>query len=277
MNKFYNKNLENNDDMNNQKEYSTEDVYEEDEELQLRVEKQLEKELKEELDENIFENDVELEELEEVKDVEVKVKKEKKITPIENLLTEREREDYANENQALIKSVTKKYYETFGKRYSFTYEDVFGIATFGFTKALLNYDKTNVAKFSTYAVACMKNEIFLSVRKEKKRVNDISIETVLCDDKNGNSLTLEDILESGLKNVEETILSQEQNFILGKAIKCLSKKEQIIAILRYGIGVEEHTQKEVADIVNMSQANISKIEKTIKKKIKKYLKDNYSY
>lgn len=134
-----------------------------------------------------------------------------------------------------------------------------------------------MAKFSTYAMACMNNEIILTIKKEKKRTSDISLDFVLSDDKNGNQLTLEQIINDNSCNVEEEILGQEQNNKVLEAIQqSLTKREQIIAQLRFGIGCNEHTQKEVADYVKMSQANISKTEKTIKQKITKYLKANYS-
>ena len=193
------------------------------------------------------------------------------------LLTEREREVIAEENQALIKHTTKIYYDKFGHSFKLTFDDIFGVATFGFTKALLTYDKNNVAKFSTYAVTCMRNEILLTIRKEKNRLSDISIDFVLSNDKNGNQLTLEQIIDDVGCDVESLILGQEQNNKVLEAIQqSLTKKEQIIALLRFGIGCNEHTQKQVADVVKMSQANISKTERTIKNKIKDYLEQNYS-
>lgn len=198
--------------------------------------------------------------------------KRRKAEPPKNPLTEREKEITAEENMALVHYVIKKLYNT-----QLDYEELFSIAIIGYAKALNCYDKSKNVKFSTYAINCIRNEIFYVLRKEKKHFsNSISLETVLSTDKNGNSLTLEDTLsehEMNVKSLEDIILEGENREMLLRALEYLKEDEKFILTYRFGLdrGIV-YTQKQIADKVNMSQANVSKIQKSSLNKLKLILK-----
>ena len=156
------------------------------------------------------------------------------------------------------------------------YEELYDVGITGYAKALVSYNKGNGAKFSTYAYNCIRNEILFFLRKEGKHINNnISLNSILSVDKNGNNLQLEDIVSDEEKDtgLEDKILEDEQRTILLKAIDELSEKEKKIIIYRFGLdrGIKK-TQKELAEETNMSQANVSKIQEKAIKKLKVILK-----
>lgn len=193
-------------------------------------------------------------------------------TPTSNQkLTKEERERYAEENMKLIGYVMKSLYPS-----QVDYEELYDVGVTGYAKALVSYNKSNGAKFSTYAYNCIRNEILFFLRKEGKHINNnISLNNILFVDKNGNNLQLEDIVSDDEKDtgLEEQILKDEERNILLKAINELSDKERIIIIYRYGLdrGIKK-TQKQLAEEINMSQANVSKIQEKAIKKLKVILK-----
>lgn len=190
-------------------------------------------------------------------------------------LTPEEKEIMAEENKSLIHYVANKFRNT-----KLSYDDLYGAALLGFTKALNSYDSDRGAKFSTYAVNCMKNEIRFFLRKERRQSDHtVSYNIILSVDKNGNDFELYDILSD--PNPENTdiqemmVLEENRNDVL-QAIEQLSEIEQYIINHRYGLnGCEFRTQKEIAQAVNMSQANVSKIQKNCMKKIRKILYEEY--
>lgn len=186
-------------------------------------------------------------------------------------LTKEERERYAEENLKLIGFVMKSLYPS-----QVDYEELYDVGVTGYAKALVSYNKGNGAKFSTYAYNCIRNEILFFLRKESKHINNnISLNSILSVDKNGNNLQLEDIVSDEEKDtgLEDRILEDEQRAILLKAIDELNEKEKKIIIYRYGLdrGIKK-TQKELAEEINMSQANVSKIQEKAIKKLKVILK-----
>lgn len=209
-------------------------------------------------------------------DEELWIEMNKKEVPDKELYTKAEREIVASENMALINYVINKI-TTPGTVY---YEDLFGIGLVGYTKALNTFDKSKKIRFSTYAIKCIKNEIYHNLRKENKHAkNNIYLDTVVSMDKNGNNLTIGDSLskEQGLadsfKTLEDLMLEEENKKILLSAIKKLKEEEQFILIYRFGLdnGIVK-TQKEIAELINMSQANVSKIQKSSMDKLKLILK-----
>lgn len=187
-------------------------------------------------------------------------------------LTPQEIEEYAEENMRLIPYVLKSLYNT-----DIPYDELHSVGVTGYTKALVSFDKTKGAKFSTYAINCIKNEILFFLRKENKYMqNTTSLNTILAKDKNGNNLELEETISDNELNdtsLEDTILKDETRQILLKAIDELSEKERLIILYRFGLdrGIKK-TQKELADEINMSQANVSKIQEKALKKLKVILK-----
>lgn len=190
-------------------------------------------------------------------------------------LTEDEKEIIAEENMSLVHYVANKFRNT-----KLAYDDLYGAALLGFTKALNSYDSERGAKFSTYAVNCMKNEIRFFLRKERRQSDHtVSYNMVLSTDKNGNDFELYDIISE--KNddnpdVQEIMILEENRIATVEAVSRLTELEQFIINHRYGLnGCDFKTQKEIAEEVDMSQANVSKIQKNCIKKIKKYLAEEY--
>lgn len=191
-------------------------------------------------------------------------------------LTKEEKEFLAEENMSLVHFVANKFRNT-----KLMYDDLYGAALLGFTKALNAYDSDRGAKFSTFAVNCMKNEIKYFLRKERRQSeNTVSYNLVLSQDKNGNDFELYDILQDETDervDLQDGLIIEENKKAMLEAINQLTELEQYIMNHRYGLnGCDFKTQKEIAEEVNMSQANVSKIQKNCIKKIEKYLSEEYS-
>lgn len=188
-----------------------------------------------------------------------------------------EKEIYAVENEKLIHHVANKFRNT-----RLPYDDLFSVCMMGFTKALNAFDKKRGVKLSTFAVNCMQNEVKFYLRKEKKhRDNTVSMGMVLSQDKNGNDFQLEDILSEhanqDVLSIEDTYEKSEDKDIILEAIAHLTNQEQYIMNSRYGLNAfEVKTQKTIAEEIDMSQANVSKIQKNCIDKIKKYVESTYS-
>lgn len=191
------------------------------------------------------------------------------------LLTTEEKDQIAAENFTLVYYVANNFRNT---RIDLT--ELVSIGVVGYAKALNAYDTERSVKFSTFAINCIQNEILFFLRKEKKHMqNNISMNLILSTDKNGNSLNMEDIVseESGeTRSLEEGAELSSDIDMMRMAIKDLSPKEQYIVTYRYGLdrGIIK-TQSEIAKTIDMSQANVSKIEKNILEKMKTLLKNKY--
>lgn len=193
-----------------------------------------------------------------------------------SLLTEEQKEQYAKENEALIYYVVNMFRQT--TRVDF--DELVSIGMVGYAKALNAYDQSRNVKFSTYAINCIRNEILFFLRKENKHMqNTMSMNMVLAVDKNGNDLSLEETisnLDLDERSLEEDVIASSDVEILKKALKHLTPKEEYIITYRYGLNNGEiKTQREIADTIGMSQANVSKIQKNILEKLKVILKKHY--
>ncbi len=191
------------------------------------------------------------------------------------LLTEQEKKDLSEENFSLAFYVVKKFQNS-----GVAYDELVSIAMVGFAKALNAYDKKRQVKFSTYAINCIRNEILFFMRKEKAQIrNNVSLSSVISVDKNGNSLCLEETIKNSDSTfqLEDDILLKEDINTLREALRYLSPKESYIITYRFGLnrGIVK-TQKEIADDINMSQANVSKLEKNILDKLRAVLQDDYT-
>jgi len=188
------------------------------------------------------------------------------------LLTAQEKNKIAEENFNLVHSAANSFSSS-----GIPHDELVGIGSVGYVKALNTYDDKKGTKFSTYAMYCIRNEILHFLRKENKHTkNTILSETVLFNDGEGHALTIEDTLSADMSNealVEDLILFKEDLSILMDAVKKLPEREQKIIIYRYGLnGGKVFTQTEVGEKLNMSQANVSKLEAGILEKLKKELK-----
>lgn len=201
---------------------------------------------------------------------------EKIISKEKGSLTKEQKDILAAKNIPLIHSIVKKFSNT-----GIEYSELLSTGYVGYAKALDTYQKGKNVKFSTYAYRCIKNEILYFLRREKRhRDNDVSLFKPLSTDKNGNIMTVESTVSDtsmGKRSLEENIEMSETVRILLEIIDThLNKNEAYIIKNRYGLnGTKPKTQKEIADEIDMSQANVSKLEKGINDKIKKIMSSKY--
>ncbi len=149
-------------------------------------------------------------------------------------------------------------------------EDLISIGSIGLIKAVNTFLPTRGIKLATYASRCIENEILMYLRKCQNRRGEVSIDEPLNIDWDGNELLLSDILGTDINIVNDTIEESVERGLLMEAVNRLSQRERTIVILRFGLlGGQEHTQKEVADIIGISQSYISRLEKRIIKRLRK--------
>ena len=149
-------------------------------------------------------------------------------------------------------------------------EDLTSIGTIGLIKAINSYKADKNIKLATYASRCIENEILMYIRKCSNRRVEISIDEPLNTDWDGNELLLSDVLGTDEDEIYRELESNEDRKIIREAVAKLSPREQKIIKLRFGLdGYEEYTQKEVADMLGISQSYISRLEKKIIKKLQK--------
>lgn len=151
-------------------------------------------------------------------------------------------------------------------------EDLISIGTIGLIKAINTFNPVKKIKLATYASRCIENEILMYLRRNSKTKMEVSIDEPLNVDWDGNELLLSDILGTDEDVIYKDIENEVERKLLGKAIGKLTKREQTIVQLRFGINMpdgREKTQKEVADLLGISQSYISRLEKRIMKRLKK--------
>ena len=136
--------------------------------------------------------------------------------------------------------------------------------------AIYTYDPSKNIKLATYASRCIENEILMYLRRTSKLKNEVSIDEPLNTDGDGNELLLSDIIGTEEDVIFKRLEQSVDNQLIKESIKKLNKREKIIMELRFGfISGKEKTQKEVADMLGISQSYISRLEKKIIAKIKK--------
>ncbi len=151
-------------------------------------------------------------------------------------------------------------------------EDLISIGTIGLIKAINTFNPSKNIKLATYASRCIENEILMYLRRNNKTRLEVSIDEPLNVDWDGNELLLSDILGTEEDTIYKDLETEVEHKLLLRAISRLSKREQMIVQMRFGIGTpdgEEKTQKEVADILGISQSYISRLEKKIMQRLKR--------
>ena len=151
-------------------------------------------------------------------------------------------------------------------------EDLISIGTIGLIKAINTFNPEKNIKLATYASRCIENEILMYLRRNNKTRMEVSIDEPLNVDWDGNELLLSDILGTEEDVIYRNIETETEKSLLNMAVSRLSPREKKIVQLRYGLGREdgeEMTQKEVADLLGISQSYISRLEKKIMKRLKK--------
>ena len=153
-------------------------------------------------------------------------------------------------------------------------EDLVSIGAIGLIKGVNTFDATKRIKLATYASRCIENEILMHLRKTGSQRNEISIDEPLNVDWDGNELLLSDILGSDPDLVNRDIELEDEKNLLLRTIDSMGDRERTIMSMRFGLrGQREHTQKEVADILGISQSYISRLEKKIIAKLKKEIEE----
>ncbi len=169
-------------------------------------------------------------------------------------------------NLRLVVYIAKKFENT-----GIDFEDLISIGTIGLMKAINTFNVDKNIKLATYASRCIENEILMQLRRNTKIRNEISIDEPLNKDGDGNELLLSDILGTDNDITSKAIEDEVDMKLLRIAISKLDKREKYIMELRFGINGDqkEKTQKEVADMLGISQSYISRLEKKIMNKMKK--------
>ena len=171
-------------------------------------------------------------------------------------------------NLRLVVFLSKKYEST-----KIDLEDLVSIGTIGLIKGINTFKGDKNIKLATYCSRCIDNEILMHIRKNRKRNLDISLDESLSFDKEGNELTLKDVLGTEDDIVTKGLEEENLKRIMMEEINKLSDRDKDIMIKRYGLdGNEELTQKEVASLLGISQSYISRIEKKVIKDISNLIK-----
>ncbi|MGI5969269.1 MAG: RNA polymerase sporulation sigma factor SigK [Lachnospiraceae bacterium] len=182
------------------------------------------------------------------------------------------RDELIEKNLRLVAYIVKKY-AGIGK----DSEDLISIGTIGLIKAIDSFDVDKGIRLATYASRCIDNELLMLLRSEKKQAKEVYLNESIGSDKEGNEISLIDIIETSDEDVTDKVLLKED---LGKLYDyvetVLSDREKNIIYLRYGIpdGSKEYTQREIADIMGISRSYISRIEKKALNKLKKAYDEN---
>lgn len=167
-------------------------------------------------------------------------------------------------NLRLVVYIAKKFEST-----GIGIEDLISIGTIGLIKAIHTYKVDKNIKLATYASRCIENEILMYIRKNASHKGDISIDEPLHMDWDGNELLLSDVLGSEENEVSKDLEKAEDEKTIREAVAALEPREREIIEMRYGLsGRKEMTQKEVADVLGISQSYISRLEKKIIARLK---------
>lgn len=149
-------------------------------------------------------------------------------------------------------------------------EDLISIGTIGLIKAVETYKPAKNIKLATYASRCIENEILMYLRKNANRRSEVSLDEPLNTDWDGNELLLSDVLGTESDMIEKPIEEDVERSLLFDAVNRLNERERIIITMRFGLdGKPERTQKEVADLLGISQSYISRLEKRIISRLKR--------
>lgn len=194
----------------------------------------------------------------------------KEAEVIGQLGTERDKEakcTLIEHNLRLVVYIAKKFDNT-----SVGVEDLISIGTIGLIKAINTFNPEKNIKLATYASRCIENEILMYLRRNNKTKLEVSIDEPLNVDWDGNELLLSDILGTDEDVIYRDLEEETERNLLNTAISRLNPREKKIVELRFGLTSEdgdEMTQKEVADLLGISQSYISRLEKKIMKRLKK--------
>lgn len=193
--------------------------------------------------------------------------REREAELLANLSSEDARQELIEHNLRLVVYIARRFENT-----GINLEDLISIGTIGLIKAVGTYRIDKNIKLATYASRCIENEILMYLRKNANRRTEVSFDEPLNTDWDGNELLLSDVLGTDADIVVRPIEEDVDRRLLSQAIDLLPPREKQIITLRFGLGGrQEHTQKEVADALGISQSYISRLEKRIIQRLKKEL------
>ena len=170
-------------------------------------------------------------------------------------------------NLRLVAHIVKKY-QGAGEEL----DDLISIGTIGLIKAIQTFDLQKASRLSTYAARCIDNELLMLLRSKKKSSKEVSLYEPIGTDKEGNEISLLDVIETEPVDVVKNYsLKQDIDYLYQLLPKILSSREQEIVTLRYGLyGKEELTQREIAKRLKISRSYVSRIEKNALLKLREY-------
>jgi len=174
-------------------------------------------------------------------------------------------------NLRLVAHIVKKY-----ESKNISSDDLISIGTIGLIKGIDSYNKSKGVKLTTYAAKCAENEILMYFRSNKKHNNTVSLNDIIAHDKDGNEITLIDVLKENKEDLNTTLEYKDNIKHLSKYLNVLNDRELLIIKMRYGIlGNEEKTQKEIASALHISRSYVSRIEKrALIKMLREFIKHN---
>ena len=183
-------------------------------------------------------------------------------TPIQS---QEAKEILITRNLRLVAHITKKYQNA-----DMDAQDLISIGTIGLIKAILSFDPEKNSKLATYAAKCIDNELLMMLRNRKKTSREVSIYEPIGTDKEGNEISLLDILKQEQTDIIDDMDTRENISLLQSIIdKCLNEREKEIILLRYGlITGKEVTQREIGEYFNISRSYISRLEKRALQKLR---------
>lgn len=173
-------------------------------------------------------------------------------------------------NLRLVAHIAKKYAST-----NIEQDDLISIGSIGLIKAINSFDMKKSIKLATYAAKCIENEILMYLRANKKRAYDVYLNEPIGKDKDDNEVTLQEVLENNERNVEDEVdLKFKIKTLYEQMKKILKNREKIIIELRFGLnGKKPKTQKEIAQMMNISRSYVSRIESKAIGKLAKEIKE----
>ena len=190
---------------------------------------------------------------------------------IDNINEKYARDKLIEHNLRLVVYIAKRFENT-----GAGIEELISIGTVGLIKAISTFNKDKNIKLATYASRCIENEILMYIRKTACHKREVSIDEPLSVDWDGNELLLSDIIGSESDSISKDMEGDEESKIIREAVKNLTPRERVIIEMRYGLfGGDELTQKEVADILGISQSYISRLEKKIMTELRKVIEAKF--
>lgn len=178
---------------------------------------------------------------------------------------ERAKNELIERNLRLVVYIAKKFDNT-----NIDIEDLISVGTIGLIKAVNSFDGSKQIKMATYASRCIENEILMFLRKTSKTRSEMSLDEPLNVDWEGNVLLLSDVLGTDSDVIYKDVENEAERDILLACFEKLSPREKEIVKMRFGLlGAKKKTQKEIADIMGISQSYISRLEKKVMKKLRK--------